>query len=60
LEREGGDSADQGADEDDEGDAIFMEADGLGESFDGERAIGIELVIAGLVRLVGGIEQFLR
>jgi len=37
-----------------------MKSDFFGEAFDWERAVRIDLLIAGFVRLLGGVDQGLR
>ncbi len=51
--------ADKTSDENNQGHAILVKAYGFGKSFDGERTIGVDLVVTGFVRLVSGIHQFL-
>src|ERR1051326_1615311 len=53
-------SADQSADQHDERNFVVMESDFLGQSFDGERAIGVDLLIPGLMRGVSRINEGLR
>ena len=36
-----------------------MQTDFLGEAFDRERAVGVDLLVAGFVRLRGGVNQSL-
>ena len=53
-------TADDAADEHDERNFVVVKADFFGEAFDGERAVGVELLVAGFVRRFGGVDEVLR
>src|SRR3984885_13331307 len=57
LHEVAGEAADDAADQYDQRNFVAVKTNFLGESFDGERAIGVDSLIARLVRKPGGVDQ---
>ena len=49
LHEVSGQAADDSADQHDQGNFVVMKSDGFRQAFDGKRAIGVDLFVAGLV-----------